>query len=60
MQILVKMKVLEWLLRPITSYLEKQTMCVRFRGVVTTQKDIPGSAPQGILLGGAFGLWNNN
>lgn len=52
MQILVKMEVPEWLLRLILSYLEKRKMCVRFRGVITTQKDIPGSTPQGTLLGG--------
>ena len=53
-KILIDMKIPEWLLRLITSYLEHRKMVVRFRGVTSNQKSIPGSAPQGTLLGGAL------
>ena len=51
-QILMEMKIPEWILRLIVSYLEKRKMHVRFRGVTSSQKDMPGGAPQGTLLRG--------
>ena len=52
MEILVRMNVPEWILRLIISYLEQQLMYVRFRGLVSTTKDMNGVFPQGTLLGG--------
>ena len=51
MRILIFLGVPQWILRLILSYLESRKMIVRFRGCQSTSHDIPGSAPQGTLLG---------
>ena len=51
MRIVVFLAVPQWILRVILSYLELRTMIVRFRGCQSEEKLIPGSAPQGTLLG---------
>ena len=51
MRILVFLGVPQWILRLILSYLELRKMIVRFRGCQSAPQDIPGSAPQGTLLG---------
>ena len=39
------------ILRIVLSYLERRKMIVRFRGCESAPQDLPGSAPQGTLLG---------
>ena len=51
MRILIFLEVPQWILRLVLSYLEYRKMIVRFRGCESIAKDIPGSAPQGTLLG---------
>ena len=51
MRILIFLGVPQWILRLILSYLKNRKMIVRFRGCESPEKDIPGSAPQGTLLG---------
>ena len=51
MQRLIEYEVPEWLLKLIASYLEKRTMQVRFRGNTSAPRSLPGSSPQGTLLG---------
>ena len=51
MRILVFLGVPQWILRIILSYLKSRKMIVRFRGCLSKQQDIPGSVPQGTLLG---------
>ena len=51
MRILVFLGVPQWILRLILSYLKYRRMMVRFRGCLSNEKDIPGSAPQGTLFG---------
>ena len=50
-KILMDMMVPEWLLRIIVSYLENRKMHIRFRGVTSKERVMPGGAPQGTLLG---------
>ena len=40
-----------WLLKLTASYLSNRTLVVRYGGCTSTEKDMPGGAPQGTLLG---------
>ena len=51
MRILVAMKVPQWLLRIILSYLQNRKMILRFRNCSSNPKDLPGGCPQGTLIG---------
>ena len=51
-KILISMQVPEWIQRLVVSYLEKRKMHVRFRDVTSKNREMPGGAPQGTLLGG--------
>ena len=50
-RILIALKVPEWLLRLMTSYLEHRKMFCRFRGCCSTLKDMIAGCPQGTLIG---------
>ena len=45
------LKVPEWLLRLMTSYLEHRKMFCRFRGCCSSLKDMIAGCPQGTLIG---------
>ena len=51
MRILVALKVPQWLLRLILSYLQNRKMILRFRNCSSDPKDLPGGCPQGTLIG---------
>ena len=51
MRILLTMKVPQWLIRLIMSYLENRKMILRFRGCISDPMNMPGGMPQGTLLG---------
>ena len=51
MRILVALKVPQWLLRIILSYLQNRKMILRFRNCSSIPKDLPGGCPQGTLIG---------
>ena len=51
MRILVFMKVPQWLLRLLLSYLQNRKMILRFRNCSSDPKDLPGGCPQGTLIG---------
>ena len=50
-RILIALKVPQWLLRMMTSYLEHRKMFCRFRGCCSTLKDMIAGCPQGTLIG---------
>ena len=50
-RILMALKVPEWLLRLMTSYLEHRKMFCRFRGCCSSLKDMIAGCPQGTLIG---------
>ena len=50
-RILIALKVPEWILRLMTSYLEHRKMFCRFRGCCSSLKDMIAGCPQGTLLG---------
>ena len=52
MKILIALKVPQWLLRLLTSYLENRKMFCRFRGCSSSVTDIDAGFPQGTLIGG--------
>ena len=43
-----------WLLRILISYLTRRRMILRFRGAASDERLLPGSSPQGVLLGCFF------
>lgn len=51
MQGLIAYEVPEWLLKLVASYLERRTMQVKYRGHISAPRQLPGSSPQGTLLG---------
>ena len=51
MRILKVMKVPEWLLRLILSYLRNSKMILRFRNCSSDPRDLHGGCPQGTLIG---------
>ena len=51
MKRLIEYEVPEWLLKMTASYLEHRSMQVRYRGHVSTPRELPSSSPQGTLLG---------
>ena len=51
MRILKALKVPQWLLRLILSYLQNRKMILRFRNHSSSPKDLPGGCPQGTLIG---------
>ena len=51
MRILIALKVPQWLLRLILSYLQNRKMILRFRNCSSDPKDLPGGCPQGTLIG---------
>ena len=51
MRILVALKVPQWLLRLLLSYLQNRKMILRFRNCSSDPKDLPGGCPQGTLIG---------
>ena len=51
MRILIAMKVPQWLLRLLLSYLQNRKMILRFRKCSSSPKDLPGGCPQGTLIG---------
>ena len=50
-QRLTEYQVPEWLLKMLASYLENRSMQVKFRGHLSLPRHLPGSSPQGTLLG---------
>ena len=48
---LYDMKVPGWLLLILISYLSDRKMCMKFRGVFSALRSLPGSSPQGTVLG---------
>ena len=48
---LYDMKVPGWLLLILISYLTDRKMVVKFRGIVSLLRNLPGSSPQGVFLG---------
>ena len=50
-RILIALKVPDWLLRLMTSYLENRKMFCRFRGCCSSIKDMIAGCPQGTLIG---------
>ena len=48
---LYDMKVPGWLLLILISYLTDRKMVVKFRGIVSLLRNLPGSSPQGTVLG---------
>ena len=51
MRILVSLRVPQWLLRIILSYLQNRQMILRFRNCCSNPKCLPGGCPQGTLIG---------
>ena len=51
MRILKALRVPQWLLRLILSYLQNRKMILRFRNCSSDPKDLPGGSPQGTLIG---------
>ena len=51
LQRLIEYQVPEWLLKMLASYLEGRSMQVKFRGHLSLSRFLPGSSPQGTLLG---------
>jgi hypothetical protein len=51
MRILIALKLPQWLLRLILSYLQNRKMILRFRNCSSDPKDLPGGCPQGTLIG---------
>ena len=51
MRILIALKVPQWLLRLILSYLQNRKMILRFRNCSSDPKDLPRGCPQGTLIG---------
>ena len=51
MRILIAMKVPQWLLRIILSYLQNRKMILRFRKCCSHPKCLSGGCPQGTLIG---------
>ena len=51
MRILIALKVPQWLLRLILSYLQNRKMILRFRNCCSSPKCLPGGCPQGTLIG---------
>ena len=51
MRILMALKVPQWLLRLLMSYLQNRKMILRFRNCTSDPKDLPGGCPQGTLIG---------
>ena len=51
MRILTALKVPQWLLRLLLSYLQNRKMVLRFRNCTSLPKDLPGGCPQGTLIG---------
>ena len=51
MRILVALKIPQWLLRLILSYLQNRKMVLRFRNCSSSPRDLPGGCPQGTLIG---------
>ena len=51
MRILTALKVPQWLLRILLSYLKNRKMILRFRNCTSLPKDLPGGCPQGTLIG---------
>ena len=51
MRILIALKLPQWLLRLILSYLHNRKMILRFRNCSSDPKDLPGGCPQGTLIG---------
>ena len=51
MRILIALKIPQWLLRLILSYLQNRKMILRFRNCSSSPKDLPGGCPQGTLIG---------
>ena len=51
MRILVALKIPQWLLRLILSYLQNRKMILRFRNCASSPRDLPGGCPQGTLIG---------
>ena len=45
------MGVPSWLLKIVISFLTNRKMIVRYKGKVSSMKDLPGGGPQGALLG---------
>ena len=48
------MHVPAWLLRILIFYLKGRTMVLKYQGAVSSPRDLPGSAPQGVFLGCFF------
>ena len=48
------MKVPGWLLKVLISYLTGRNMVLRYQGVTSSPRSLPGSAPQGVFLGCFF------
>ena len=48
------MKVPGWLLKILVSYLTERSMVLKYQGVTSSQRSLPGSAPQGVFLGCFF------
>ena len=48
---LFHMKVPGWLLLILISYLTDRKMVMKFRGVLSAMRSLPGSSPQGTVLG---------
>ena len=51
MRILIALRVPQWLLRLILSYLQNRKMILRFRNCCSSPKCLPGGCPQGTLIG---------
>ena len=51
MRILISLKVPQWLLRIILSYLQNRKMILRFRNCCSDPKCLQGGCPQGTLIG---------
>ena len=51
MRILIALKVPQWLLRLLLSYLQNRKMILRFRNCNSSARDLPGGCPQGTLIG---------
>ena len=51
MRILITLKVPQWLLRLILSYLQNRKMILRFKNCCSSPKCLPGGCPQGTLIG---------
>ena len=51
MRILIALKLPQWLLRMILSYLQNRKMILRFRKCSSDPKDLQGGCPQGTLIG---------